>query len=56
MERELNQPQFPGFAAEASLEKSGEHFGCAGTQADSPRGVSMAFFCWDPWRMKWIIC
>lgn len=56
MELELNEPQFPGFTAEASIEKSGKHYGCAASQTDSPDGVSMAAFCWDPVRLKWVIC
>jgi hypothetical protein len=56
MELELNEPQFPGFTAEAALGKSGEHYGCAATSADSPHGVSMAAFCWDPYRFKWVLC
>ena len=58
MERELkqNEPQFPGFAAEASLEKSGRHFGCEANQADGPQGVSPAGWCWDPTRQSWVIC
>jgi len=56
MELPLNEPQFPGFTAEASLEKSGRHYGGTAKQGDSPEGVLPAAFCWDPFRMKWIIC
>jgi hypothetical protein len=56
MELELNEPQFPGFTADASLEKSDKHFGCLATEADSPNGVLMAAFCWDPWRKAWVYC
>ena len=55
MELELNQPHFPGFTAEASLEKSKHHYGCAADH-DRPHGVSLAAWCWDPIRMKWVIC
>ena len=55
MELELNEPQFPGFTAEASLEKSAKHYGGAAAQ-DRPHGVSPAFWCWDPWRKTWVLC
>jgi hypothetical protein len=55
MELELNEHQFPGFAAEASLEKPAVHYGWT-NQSDTPQGVSPAAFCWDPWRQKWVLC
>jgi hypothetical protein len=55
MELELNEPQFPGFTAEASLEKSTRHYGYT-ADPDRPQGVSMAFWCWDPTRMTWVLC
>ena len=55
MELELNEPQFPGFTAEASLDKPAAHYGYT-TDQDRPHGVSMAFWCWDPYRMKWVLC
>ena len=55
MELELNQPQFPGFTAEASLEKPAQCFGGT-SQADTPQGVLPAAFCWDPYRQMWVIC
>lgn len=55
MELDLNQPRFPAFTAEASLEKSNEHYGSS-ELGDHPRGVSPAFWCWDPYRMIWVLC
>jgi hypothetical protein len=55
MELELNEPQFPGFSAEASLEKPAVRFGGT-SEADTPQGVLPAAFCWDPIRQKWVIC
>jgi hypothetical protein len=47
MELDLNEPRFPGFTAEASLEKSDARYGCS-EQGDRPHGVSLAAWCWDP--------
>ena len=55
MELELNDAQFPGFTAEASLEKPARHYGGT-SQGDALQGVLPAGFCWDPIRMKWVIC
>lgn len=55
MELDLNEPRFPGFTAEASLEKSNERYGCS-EQGDRPHGVSLAAWCWDPLRFKWVLC
>lgn len=55
MELDLNEPQFPGFTAEASLERPARHYGWT-SQADTLQGVSPAAYCWDPIRMKWVIC
>ena len=56
MELELNEPRFPGFTAEASLEKSAEHYGCAAEPGERTNGVSLAAYCWDPFRHTWVIC
>jgi hypothetical protein len=56
MEIDRKEQNFPGFAAEASLEgTAGQYAGTARDMDGSP-AVAPAAFCWDPWRMMWVIC
>jgi hypothetical protein len=56
MENNTNDARFPGFAAESCVDESHGHYGHMAKQTDSPEGLSVATFCWDPLRQTWVFC
>ncbi len=56
MEKENKEARLPGFTAELCVEQDHGAYGYLTGPATSPEGVSVATFCWDPYRKAWVFC
>jgi len=56
MKNDVKEARFPGFSAECCIEEEHGKYGYVTNQANSPEGVSVATFCWDPIRHAWYFC